>query len=220
MWRKIVFALVLAVIIATVFGCGSGDEPCETCDEVQTDELSVSATVSETVVARQLDDGSSTYLTQSGSVIGPLEVSQLLQGLPQDGTSGIEVKLDLSASEDPNSRAWIPIPWTCYGVVLNWHSGYVAGCIKRNLRHININVQNRCSGGMLFDAHACSWWQNGPQFGIYVSGPRTWCGTTRGGYTAVRDTLANALKAVGFSAAVAAAISAATAPVLVPALGL
>lgn len=69
---------------------------------------------------------------------------------------------------------------------------YVGGCIKRNLRHLNILIRNTRTNKEIFNAHLCVWNDHGPQFGAYNSANGS-CVTTKGKLTAIRDAIKDVL---------------------------
>lgn len=106
-----------------------------------------------------------------------------------------------------------------YWCDVRWEYHYVGSCIQRNLWHLQLHIKNGQQNYDIFNLHMCVWWENGPQFGAYNSA-NGWCANTRGTYTRIRDTVANALRSQGFSNSVAYSIAAATAVIVVIAFGL
>ena len=86
----------------------------------------------------------------------------------------------------------------CYWFRISWESGYIGSCIHRNSRHLGFTVRNNCNNPttLVFDGHACGWWENGPQFGLYDS-KSGWCRQTRGGFTNIKDTFYAGLLSAG-----------------------
>lgn len=226
--KAVITAFMAVMLVHLLPGCGGNSSECVTCSSDDIGQANNSSIVTRTIVssvlAQQDQDGTTHFYTSAGKLLTSDQLTSMIKALPKDETKGMEIKV-IPPSIDPKnpttdpSRLWIPIPWTCYGIVLNWEKDYLGGCIKRDVWHLGFQVQNRCQGRMIFNSHAAAWWENGPQFGLYVT-PSGWCRTTRGGYTAVRDALKDAMMAAGLGYTASALISNFTAPIMVPMLGL
>ena len=220
--RRTVLATLLTMLCCMLPGCGGNKtEGCADCSSSESGTAISKPIPTRTIIAsfsaRQETDGNVRFFRNTGEQISAEEMRNVINSMPKDETKGIEINV-LQPTGDA-SRLWVPIPWTCYGIVLNWEKHFLGGCIKRDVWHLGFQVQNRCQGRMIFDSHAAAWWENGPQFGLYVT-PSIFCRTTRGGYTAVRDTIRNALLAAGLGASAALIISEFSTPVIIPLLGL
>lgn len=76
-----------------------------------------------------------------------------------------------------------------YWADVRWEWGYVPGCVHTNTWHLNLHLRDTWANRDLMNVHIASWWQNGPQFGIYNSGASGFCVQSRGTFTAIRSAL-------------------------------
>lgn len=76
-----------------------------------------------------------------------------------------------------------------YWADIRWEWGYVPGCIHANAWHLNLHLRDTSANRELVNIHLASWWQNGPQFGIYNSGVNKFCAQSRGTFMGIREAL-------------------------------
>ncbi|MBI4948379.1 hypothetical protein HY844_02395 [Candidatus Berkelbacteria bacterium] len=158
-------------------------------------------------------------------VVTTTEFNAKLQQLPKDGVSAIELRIADEATMSEISPDQVQTDWEyttrvgCYFLRISWEKHDIRSCINRNVWHLGILLKNTCSGRDITNIHACAWWQNGPQVGLYDSF-NGWCVTTVGTFTAIREKLKVALAIVGITGFTAYIISSVGATVIVGAFAL
>lgn len=123
---------------------------------------------------------------------------------------------DLDQEQPPTNKL---VVWAGkYRAEIRKEGGYVGGCIERNQTHINLHLRDSKANKDIVNIHLVSWWENGPQFGIYNTGTRKFCVQTRGKFTALKDSITNFFRSVGIPLAYAAMMGAAVAYVCMGAM--
>lgn len=203
----------------TVFvGCGGpSSEPsrqfststvndCPTCTDAKGDLsttiVSDSRFTDVQTIAIQPDSGGGMpkFFDNHNRQITTEQVTALVKALPKDNKSAITIKViapPLVAGQEKTRWEYIN-QIGCYWFRISWENGRIRGCINKDAWHLGFLVRNNCNkpSTMVLDGHAIVWWENGPQFGLYDS-KSGWCKTTRGNFTAIRNTFYSALLAVG-----------------------
>jgi hypothetical protein len=165
-----------------------------------------------------------TFYDSSFQKVSDARVRQMIESLPKNNVSALELAilkpLPRDYSNDPVRPMW-GFQVGCYYVRLSWEIHYVGSCIGRNNWHLGFMVKNVCANPerMILNAHACVWWQNGPQFGLYNSA-NGWCAQSRGTWTEIRDRVYAGLAAVGVGGFVGYVIADVSTGIVVFAFGL
>lgn len=200
---------VVLTVFALMFvaGCGgSNDSPPTTTPIASSTSLIVSPTA----------DGADIKLAD-GTVLGAEDLRRIALA-SQSAHSPIEFTIERSVpAGEVTPQFWVGR----YYCRMHWDRHYVGSCIRRNCWHLNLLISDSSTGREVFNSHLCSWWQNGPQFGIYNSSNGV-CVTSRGGFTAVKNAIQSAIQrsVPWMPYAIAAGIAYVAAGIAVPALAL
>lgn len=160
-----------------------------------------------------------------GNIISDSVFKTAVRNLPKDGVSAIELRITDEVALSTLTQDQLQTDWEvkkslgCYFIRISWEKHLVKGCINKDVWHLGLILKNTCSNRDILNAHACVWWQNGPQFGLYDSFSG-WCATTVGTFTAIRDKLKVVLAVVGITGFTAYVISTFGASVIVAAFAI
>lgn len=104
-----------------------------------------------------------------------------------------DISIDISEPiiGTPSTSLWRFSLWR-YQLRVNWHKGWVRGCINKYGWHLNFHIKDWKTNHDYFDTHVIVWWQNGPQFGLYESESKN-CVQTRGTFTAIKNAFQDAI---------------------------
>ncbi|MCL5407550.1 MAG: hypothetical protein M1429_03585 [Patescibacteria group bacterium] len=214
--------LVLFVVCVILAGCGGGGGHNETV--VATGSASdAESTNSGSAIVIFSDDNGEFQLTSFDEPTGS-EVERLKVVATASAQNESDIEFDVEEVSQSQTQSQTRAGWNVgrYRCMIRWEPGNVGGCIGRNGWHLNLHIKDRWTNQDLFNAHLISWWQNGPQFGIW-NPPSGFCRTTRGTFTNIRKTVRDAISqstslpswAASSIAYTAAVISVAALPFLV-----
>ncbi|MFA6537121.1 MAG: hypothetical protein WCT18_01845 [Patescibacteria group bacterium] len=220
--RKFLLGLSLLVVLFIANSCaeqelevdsasyGFSEETLENVVNVQVNF------VDEEIVSASFSDGTEVFgredylvkvkeLYQNGGTIGEVSFAEF------------EKFGDLEIQRDPLT---VKVPFTTYYITVSAHYGYVSGCIKKNVNHVNFII-NQAGGSLVMDLHIAAWTTNGKLcMGIYNS-KNGWCISFCSPSSAqISSGIKSAAIAVGISASAAAIVAAALTPVVIGSLSL
>ncbi len=166
-------------------------------------------------------DGDNTVVSLDGTVLSESELAELAVLSAKSHESIFFVVDTISDAPEGEANTEAQFRAGNYFCKMHWDKHYVGSCIRRDTWHLNLLISDTRTGREVFNSHLCGWWQNGPQFGIYNSA-NGFCKTTRGGFTAVKNAIQEAIqRSVPWMPYVAAAtIAYVAAAIAVPALAI
>lgn len=206
--RKVALFMICVLLVTCIFGCGGGgkDSAASPTKEVPGGNRVIQIGVTEKpegdIFEVQMPDG-----TKGGSeLLVPLLTNQPPEKLP-------EMILKVEDSRESDSRLRVGR----YYIGVYWDSGWLGGCVQRNVGHLNFLIKDAYTNYVICDVHITIWRENGPQAGIYITrGPdhntsAFYCATTRGTYTRIKSAVRSGLSRTNLSAWYAAELAAAIA---------
>jgi len=181
---KALFSLGFVTLLGAVLaGCSDNATSAK--------ELSSQPSVQPMVITMSVpsDKSDPKIVLENGQTLNLEEFKKALASA-KDTNQLIQLKMaDSSSAISDSSSPVRGVSVGRYWADVRWEWGYVPGCIHTNAWHLNLHLRDIWANRELVNIHMASWWDNGPQFGIYNSGANKFCAQSRGTFTGIRESL-------------------------------
>jgi len=204
-----ILLVLCAIPLSVIPGCG-GDDAVQATNEPPCN-----------CILDVKSNGDTTVVSLDGVVLSEERISELAS-VSAGSRDAIAFVVDAtSPAKEGETNTEAQFRTSNYFCKIYWNKHYVGSCIKRDTWHLNLLISDTRTGREVFNSHLCGWWQNGPQFGIYNSA-NGFCKTTRGGFTAIKNAIQEAIQrsVPWMPYAAAASIAYVSTVIVVPALAL